>query len=393
MPLFLCVAAASVASGCGDASEASTGRQVLEPHVRAATVTAATERPESRHRLLLQPRREASVAARYGGAVRRLDVTEQAQVKAGDPLVSLVDTDARGALRSAKASVAAAREQLEDNERVRARSERLESRGAESSREVERLASTTVSLRSSLEQSRGSLTQAQDRMDATTVRAPFDGTVLDLPVEPGEFAPMGGTVAVVADLSTLAVEVPLSEAEAVAQERGTLVFEVKVRGEVAPHEVEWVSRAARTDTGRFVARLLVSASVGLRAGETADVRVVSPQGPRRPAVPAGALRWDGPRPYIFVLEPGEGRLRRVRRVDVEVVGDLGSRVAIEARGDAPLSEGVEVVAAGPDNLVDEDAVVVVETPRSVTAPSPARAEPNPMGSTADANPKDDAAEP
>ena len=61
--------------------------------------------------------------------------------------------------------------------------------------------------------------------------------------------------------------------------------------------------------------------------------------------------------------------------------------------DAPLSEGVEVVAAGPDNLVDEDAVVVVETPRSVTAPSPARAEPNPMGSTADANPKDDAAEP
>ena len=94
-----------------------------------------------------------------------------------------------------------------------------------------------------------------------------------------------------------------------------------------------------------------------------------------------------------MLEPGEGRLRRVRRVDVELVGDLGSRVAIAARGDAPLSEGVEVVAAGPDNLVEEDGVVVVEAPVAVAAQGPARAEQDPMGSTADANPKDDAAEP
>ena len=94
-----------------------------------------------------------------------------------------------------------------------------------------------------------------------------------------------------------------------------------------------------------------------------------------------------------MLEPGEGRLRRVRRVDVELVGDLGSRVAIAARGDAPLSEGVEVVAAGPDNLVDEDGVVVVEAPVAVAAQGPARAEQDPMGSTADANPKDDAPAP
>ena len=42
---------------------------------------------------------------------------------------------------------------------------------------------------------------------------------------------------------------------------------------------------------------------------------------------------------------------------------------------------------------EEDGVVVVEAPVAVAAPGPARAEQDPMGSTADANPKDDAPAP
>lgn len=351
-------------TACTDLSDATTGgRRVLDPHVRAAVVSGASERPESRHRLLLEPTREAEVAARFGGAVEARHVPEQATVVKGDLLVTLAAADAKGALRAAKGAVSSAKEQLADNARVLARSKRLEASGAESSREVERLGSSAVALAAALEQARGSLTQARDRLEASMIRAPFDGTVTDLRVEVGEYAPVGGPVAVVAELSTLALEVPLSEREAVAQNRGDLEFRVEVRGDRFTHEVEWVSSRAEPQTATFTARILVdNTSRSLRAGETAVVRVKSPAAPEVPAVPPAALRWDGATPYVLRLErAGEGESKRaVTRVEVQVMGDLGRLVAVRAASDSnPLALGEEVVSAGPDTLSTGDQVVVV----------------------------------
>ena len=195
------------------------------------------------------------------------------------------------------------------------------------------------------------------------IRAPFDGTVTDLRVEVGEYAPVGGPVAVVAELSTLALEVPLSEREAVAQNRGDLEFRVEVRGDRFTHEVEWVSSRAEPQTATFTARILVdNTSRSLRAGETAVVRVKSPAAPEVPAVPPAALRWDGATPYVLRLErAGEGESKRaVTRVEVQVMGDLGRLVAVRAASDSnPLALGEEVVSAGPDTLSTGDQVVVV----------------------------------
>jgi len=360
------------ASACSDLSDVSTkGRQVLDPHVRAAVISAASERPESRHRLLLAPKREADVAARYGGTVATRHVPEQAAVAGGDLLVTLAATDARGALRSAKGAVASAKERLADNARVLKRSKRLEASGAESSREVERLGSSAVALDAALEQARGSLIQAKDRLDASMLRAPFDGTVTKILVEVGEYAPLGGPVVVVAELSTLALEVPLSEREVVAQNRGDLEFTVEVRGDLRVHDVEWVSSRAETQTATFTARILVDNGDGsLRAGETAVVRVKSPAAPEVPAVPPEALRWDGATPYLLRLEDASGGgKRRVTRVDVKVVGDLGRLVAIRSDDVSHrLRLGEEVVEAGPDTLSTGDEVVVVKARTDASAP-------------------------
>ncbi|MGB1700043.1 MAG: efflux RND transporter periplasmic adaptor subunit, partial [Nannocystaceae bacterium] len=361
-----CLVMWGLLAACTDLADAGTpGRRVLDPHVRAAVISAASERPESRHRLLLAPKREAQVAARVGGTVETRDVQEQAEVRAGDLLVTLIATDARGALRTAKGSVASAKERLEDNARVLARSKTLEASGAESSREVERLGSSAVALEADLEQARGALVQAKDRVDAAKIRAPFDGTVTAIPVEVGEYAPVGGTVVAVAELGTLALEVPLSEREAVAQDRGELEFMVEVRGNARDHSVEWVSRRAEAETATFTARILVdNTDHSLRAGETAVVRVKSPAAPEVPAVPPEALRWDGPTPYLLRLEDAtsDGK-RRVRRVDVKVVGDVGRRVAIRSLEEGEtVALGEEVVAGGPDTLSTGDEVVVVQAP-------------------------------
>ena len=58
------------------------------------------------------------------------------------------------------------------------------------------------------------LTVAQDRVQRLSVTAPHDGTVVELPVQPGDVIPSGARLARIADLSRITVVTPVSAAVA-----------------------------------------------------------------------------------------------------------------------------------------------------------------------------------
>lgn len=339
-------------AGC-TASEASPVDPVdLLPRVRVAEVVMESPSRASRHLVLLEPARRARLGARFGGQVERVRVQEQQRVPVGKHLVALDDDEARAAVLAAESALTQAQAQAADAERELQIARDLAEQGAGAARPQERAEAAALGARAAVQQAEAGLIQAKDRLEASILRAPFAGRVVRIDTERGEFLMPGVPVVVVADLDTLALQVPLSDREAAQHDRDGLSFEVRVRGELIPAGPDWVASEAAEGNTTFPARLTIDNAGGLlRAGETAEIVVTSHSAAAdSPAVPSGAVRWSGSAPYVLRLDGDRLELQAV-----EVLEDVGGLVTLAG----PLQPGDLVVSAGPNTLADGDPVVVV----------------------------------
>lgn len=341
------------------AAESTAPEVAPLPHVRAATVVDVVPEPKSRHLVLLSPARRARLAPRLGGQVVELAVTEQQEVVAGEILARLASADPKGALMAAKASSTRIQESLRDTERELAVAQALVKKGAETSRTVERLETELATLNAQLRETQGQVVRAKDALGATTLEAPFAGTITRIDTELGEYVSPQSVAMELAQLDPLAAEVPLSEAELRLHDEGGLTFALRVRDELRPARLEWVAREADAGTSTFTARLLLdNPDDGLRAGESAEVEVRGPRLEPLQAVPMTALRWSSGSAYVLRLQGDV-----VERVAVRVLEDAGDLVAV----DGELALGDRVVASGPTALMPGEQVVVVDTPAPAVA--------------------------
>ncbi|MCA9653377.1 MAG: efflux RND transporter periplasmic adaptor subunit [Myxococcales bacterium] len=337
--------------GC-DKSESTRLEEIPLPHVRAETVVMVSPRPKSRHLVLLQPARRARLSPRMGGQVIDLLVDEQQQVEVGEMLVKLAAQDSKGGLITAKASISRIKEQLLDTERELHTARDLVKRGVETTRAVERLETQQATLEAQLREAKGTLVRAKDAVGASSIDAPFSGTITRVDTELGEYIGPGSVAMVIAQLDPLAAEVPLTEAEVAMNDRGGLGFGLVVRGEHVEPQLEWLASEADPGTSTFTARLRVpNPSARLRAGESAQVEVFGPERAPITAVPMTAVRWAADVSYVLRLQG-----TKVERVEVTVLDDSEELVTIAG----PVAAGDRVVAAGPLSLMPGDEVVVVD---------------------------------
>ncbi|MFV8756403.1 efflux RND transporter periplasmic adaptor subunit [Nannocystaceae bacterium ST9] len=368
---------ALVATSCD--REPAPVAEVRLARVRVAEVREVVPEVSSRHLVLLEPKRRARIAPRFGGQIAELAVVDQQTVNADDLLARLVDADARGSLQSARASRDTASERLADLERQLADAQDLLDVGAGTKREVERLESEVQATRHSIRQASGQVAQSRDRRDANLILAPFSGVVTSLDVEVGEYVGPGAALATLSELDVLAVEVPLSEREMVLHDRGGVRFEVRVRDELVPANLVWVAREADPGTNTFTARLeLANPEQRLRAGESAEVDVRGATGEARLVVPATAIRWEGPRAYVLrshregeAETEGEGERERLERIDVGVHEDVelgpGQPPGVAIEG--AIAAGDRVISSGPSTLIDGDFAIAVPQPGPAPAPT------------------------
>ncbi len=352
------ITAFGVPAGACDKPESTRLEEQPLPHVRTAEVVEVSPRPKSRHLVLIQPARRARLSPRMGGQVLGLLVDEQDKVKTGDVLVRLAAQDSRGGLMSAKASISRIKEQLRDTERELKTARELVARGVETTRAVERLETNQATLKAQLREAKGTLVRAKDAVGASTLDAPFSGTITRIDTELGEYIGPGNVALVLSQLHPLAAEVPLSEAEVALHDKGGLGFALVVRERRLEPEIEWIAREADEGTSTFTARLLIPNEEGsLRAGESAEVEVNGPQRAPVKAVPMTAVRYSTGAAYVLRLAGDE-----VERVEVEVLDDAGDMVTIA--GD--IATGDRVVATGPNSLMPGDTVVVAGAPSEPT---------------------------
>ena len=157
--------------------------------------------------------REVKIGAQVPGIVQKIFVKEGEVVKAGAPIVELLSDAERASLEASKAEVEAAMARSGLSAAVAARVERLAKSGASTTDEQDRAVFQAAADKAAVKLAQARQIEARARLDRLTVRAPAEGTILQLIVREGEYynPGSGGSIATLGDLRKIRVRMDVDE--------------------------------------------------------------------------------------------------------------------------------------------------------------------------------------
>jgi len=322
----------------------------------------------------VEARRRAKLSPGTSGIVAEVRIERGQLVKQGEPLVRLADDEQRAQLALAERALgvaeAASRKSCISAERAEQelkRNQELAGSGIVSADSIDQL-TTVKSLAladcavaaAEVERARAAVAVAQAELDKTTLRAPFDGIVAEVPVQLGEWATPSVPLVVAPDVvdvidpTSIYVAAPMDEVDSARLAVGLLArvtldafpgraFAGRVV-RIAPYVLDLESQnrtveiEVELDDAAFGARLL--------PGTSADVEVVLQVREDCLRVPTGALLEGG---RVLVLEDGRLVERTLttglRNWDwTEVLGGIVEGEAVVTNLDqADVRAGVEAV--------------------------------------------------
>ena len=332
------------------------GRAVKRGDLLLEMETADTAAALARAKEQLVAAEEALRAAQAGGSSDEVAQLEK-DMRASDAELARLRHE-RDALTRLLAKQAATKDELDRNkldlERAEAQATLLQkkkdelARSAKPDREraellVERAQSEVRSLTEKLQQARPV--------------ASANGTLYSLPVRPRDFVHTGDVLAEVADLAQIRVRAFVDEPELGALEPGQMV---EITWDAAPGRVwngrtETVPRTVVARGSRSVGEVICSVTnVKPELMPNINVNVLIHIRERQNAVvvPRGAVRVDGFRRVVFVLDGDRLRQREIRvgiasATKFEVLDGLKEGEQVALPGGAILRDGLEVSPVAP----------------------------------------------
>jgi len=353
----------------------------IEPHplrakldTFAAKVRAMEGRAVKRGDLLLELD-DADVRAQLARAREELLAAEEAlrAARAGGPLaeVAQLESDIRKnvaellRLRSEHAALtrllekqASTQDELARNqvelERAEAQARLLQQKKEDLARRVKADQERAALL---VERARNEIRSLEEKVASARVVAPTDGTLYALPVHAGDFVRTGDLLAEVADLSRIRVRAFVDEPELGVLEAGQAV-EITwdaLPGRVWPGRTEQVPKAVVSRGTRSVGEVLCSvenAKLELLPNINVNVLIRTRDRAGVLVVPRGAVRVEGNKRVVFVLEGSRLRQREIRvgiasAAKFEVLEGLKEGEQVALPGEVILRDGLEVRAVAP----------------------------------------------
>ena len=352
----------------------------------------------------VEPVAPYSFRARYPTFVERVYAVEGQQVKRGQMLFALNDTEMQAQLAQARADLAteeealnvakaggyasqgakaaadlqkaeASRDQLRrDNDtltklveekaatpeelaqnRLRLTEAEADARSAEKMKQTldqqAHLDSGRVALL--VDRARANVRDLEDKVASAHAVAPFDGTLYSLPIHQGDFVKDGDLLGEMADLRQVRIRAFIDEPE---------LGQIEVN---QPVEILWDARPDRVWNGRTeilpkqvvtrgtrnVGELICSVTndrLDLLPNTTVDVRIQISERPAALVVPRGAVSIDGDKRFVYRVE--QNRLHRVpikvgiaNPTKIEVLSGLQEGDVVALPGEATLKENLRIV--------------------------------------------------
>lgn len=289
-------------------------------------------------------RRQATLSAKILGKVTEVNFEEGQQVKAGEVVARLDDSNYSAALRQAIAQQAATKQAYDDAAPIWARYQHLKAEGAISTDAVENQRIAYDNARTAYDVAKAAVTFAQANENDTVVRAPFDGIVTVKVAQVGEVvapsAQAGGStrtgIITIVDMNSLEVQVDVSE---------NYIDRVDVGGEAVIH----LDAYPDWDIPGSVIAIIPTAD---QSKGTVQVRVRIKTKDKR-ILPEMAAR------VTFMTAPEKGNAAAVSRVTVPVA-------AVQGTGQGNNKTGSVFVINGEGKVEKREVALGLKTAQSVT---------------------------
>lgn len=354
--LGLALALASLA-GCGEQESRAAGGPGGAPGERKnggrpdvpVAIELATTGPASSYytaTATLEAENHAQILARTTGVVREILREEGDLIAAGDVLLRLEDDEALWRVKQAEANQKTARAEYE-------RRQKMEESGLLSAGEFE----TTVN---NLRVREAELELAKLQLSYTRVQSPIDGRVVRRFVDLGAAVTPSMPLFEVMDVEPLLARVHIP-AKRMGFVQSGQEMEIEIDGVEDPltGTVSLVSPIVDPTTGTVkVTAEIHRYPAGTRAGDFAEVRIVTARHDRATLVPSRSVFEEQGNDILFVVEDGKAVRRVVKTGFVD--GDFTEVLD-------GVTEGELVVVKGQRQLRDGAGVEVLEGPPEILA--------------------------
>ena len=272
-------------------------------------------------------------------------------VVAGDALAVLHNPALMPGVSSAEARVREIDRQLEQLDRETQRLENLHERGLVATDDLDRTRSRRDALVESRQAAESALGEAREQLEEGTLRAPFDGQVVELFAEPGQYVTPGQAIVSMAapQLLEVAVSVPARQAQRLTVGQSVTLRQYDNSPSI-DGEITEIGPAGPGHPARLIVSLPADPGPEWQPGQAVHVELKL----------AGEETMTVPMATVIRPAAGAPRLFRVRDGTAELIevapGSLSDgRVTVNGE----LAVGDEVIVAGHGRLLDGDRVRVL----------------------------------
>lgn len=338
--------------GCGSRKADNTSQQADQSSFRpdTAAVETAQVQPHDFNRSIqstgtLVAKRHAQLRSLAAGKITAVTVDIGDFVKKGAVLMQIRQIDYKLALEQAKANLSRAQAQYDNAGQDYNRIKNLYEAGSATAQQRDQSQSVYEEAGAQLKQAQAAVDDAQQKLDDTTIRAPYSGFITKRYLMSGEYAHVGDPAFDITDLSVLEAEMDLPEEYAGSVPRGLKVdIDFLSNFNTVPGIVTNVNPSINTSTRTFTIKVQVkNPDYTLPDGLFCTGTFNLPTLKNKPAVPKDALDEQEGQSIVWVIKDGKAHQQQV----TEGVTD-GNWVMI----DKGVKIGDTVAISGTSILID-----------------------------------------
>lgn len=291
--------------------------------------------------------RTAEVAAEVDGIVRQVYSDDGQSVKTGDRLVRLDDDLMATEIAGTRAVYEQNLVELEQAQRDYKRIEALHQQDSIATSEFEAYGTKV----NRLQKQSTVLNARQDRLlleqKKKTVRAPFDGMIIESLVEAGEWVKAGGIVATLADNHNLEAQVDIPASVIPHLTPGQEVI-MTVSGQEMTGQFTTIIPRGNIVTRTFVAKFRLPGNAKLIEGMQAQITLPVAAASESILMPRDAVINNSGQEVVFIYDNGQARM-----ITVEITGHTGTQVGIKS---SEIDTSQRVIIKGNERIRDGQSV-------------------------------------
>lgn len=339
---------ATLAVPAHEASAARDPRQ--EPPMVSLATVARVSGSERGFTGIIGARVQSNLGFRVAGKIVERLVNTGQQVKAGEPLMRIDETDLRLAVTAKRNAVAAARASFVQTEADEQRYAKLVSNGWASQQRYEQAKAAADTAKAQLATAEADARVAENEATYSVLVADADGTVVETLGEPGQVVSAGQTVVRIAKAGPREAVVALPETirPAIGSVAEASVYGAADGRRYAAH-LRQLSDSADAQTRTYEARYVLDGEAAVAPlGATVTIRLASQASEPQVQVPLGAILDDGRKTGVWVFDRAASTVHfrpvKLARVTSEsaVISGLSSDDRVVSLGAHLLQEGARV---------------------------------------------------